>query len=102
MPHFFFRYQLALTWRDLAIITAHLRGWIWQSSSQISGLGVFDSAFTSPGRGTAAHDAYDSDTSEAMSADAYNTTPTPQPARAASTASVVEITMDELPRYPSG
>jgi hypothetical protein len=36
-----------------------------------------------------------------MSADAYNTTPTPQPARAVSTASVVEITMDELPATPA-
>jgi hypothetical protein len=62
---------------------------------------VFDSAFTSPDRATAAHDAYDLDILEAMSADAHNTTPTPQPARATSTASIVEITMNERPATPA-
>jgi hypothetical protein len=56
---------------------------------------VFDSAFTSPPRAVDEHNPYDSDVSESMSTDAHNTTPTPQPAHAVSTASIVEITMDE-------
>ncbi|KAJ7792580.1 hypothetical protein B0H14DRAFT_3499062 [Mycena olivaceomarginata] len=61
---------------------------------------VFDSAFTSPPRAADKHNTYDSDASEAMSTDAHNATPTLQPTRAMSTASVVEITMDERPATP--
>ncbi|KAJ7808177.1 hypothetical protein B0H14DRAFT_3482576 [Mycena olivaceomarginata] len=62
---------------------------------------VFDSTFTSPPRAANEHNAYDSDASEAASTDAHNaTTPTPQPTRAMSTASIVEITMDERPATP--
>jgi hypothetical protein len=61
---------------------------------------VFDSALTSPHLAADGHNAYDSDASEAMPTDAHNTTPTPQPARAMSTASIVEITRDERPATP--
>ncbi|KAJ7698512.1 hypothetical protein B0H14DRAFT_3528834 [Mycena olivaceomarginata] len=53
-----------------------------------------------PPRAANEHNAYDSDASEAASTDAHNATPTPQPTRAMSTASIVEITMDERPATP--
>jgi hypothetical protein len=61
---------------------------------------VFDSAFSSPPRAADEHNLYDSDASESVSTDTHNATPTPQPARAVSTASIVEITMDEHPTTP--
>ncbi|KAJ7847741.1 hypothetical protein B0H14DRAFT_3453618 [Mycena olivaceomarginata] len=61
---------------------------------------VFNSTFTSPPRAANEHNTYDSDASEAISTDTHNATLTPQPTHAMSTASIVEITMDERPATP--
>jgi hypothetical protein len=61
---------------------------------------VFDSALTSPHFTADGHNACDSDTSEAMPTDAHNATPTPQPAHAMSTASIIEIMRNEHPATP--
>jgi hypothetical protein len=59
---------------------------------------AFDSALDSPTNNpNGALDAYNSDASVAMS-DAHHTTPTPQPTRVMSPASVVEISEEEFPR----
>jgi hypothetical protein len=59
---------------------------------------AFDSALNSPTNNpNGALDAYDSDASVAMS-DTHHTTPTPQPTRVMSPASIIEISEEEFPR----
>ncbi|KAF8164233.1 hypothetical protein K438DRAFT_1984750 [Mycena galopus ATCC 62051] len=58
---------------------------------------AFDSTPVTPSRADDAHNPYDSDASAALSVDARDTTPTPQPTRAASPAAVVELSTDDYP-----